>query len=63
MDQGGNLPGTIGVGPDGVFGTADDDDVDFGPDVYNPNEPFTGVEDTLQSISFGLSTGPARRIR
>ena len=57
MDQGGNLPGTIGVGPDGIFGSADDVDVDFGEDVYVGNEGFTGLEDTLQSISFGYSTG------
>lgn len=54
MDQGGNLPGTIGVGPDGVFGSPDDVDVDFGEDVFVPNEGFTGVEDTLTSIGFGL---------
>ncbi len=60
QDQGGNLPGTIGVGPDGIFGSADDVDVDFGKDVYVPNEGFAGVQDTLQSISFGLSTGHGR---
>ena len=54
MDQGGNLPGTLGIGPDGVFGSADDVDVDFGPDVFVPREGFVGVEDTLNSISFGL---------
>lgn len=54
MDQGGNLPGTIGVGPDGVFGSDDDVDVDFGEDVFVPNEGFTGLEDTLTSIGFGL---------
>ena len=60
QDQGGNLPGFIGIGPDGIFGTADDVDVDFGKDVYNPNEGFAGIEDTLQTISFGLSTGRGR---
>lgn len=57
MDQGGNLLGTFGVGPDGVFGTADDVDVDFGPNVFVPNEGFTGIEDTLNVIAHGLSTG------
>ena len=57
MDQGGNLDNTVGVGPDGVFGTADDVDVDFGKDQFVPNEGFTGTEDTLNSIAFGLSTG------
>ncbi|MFW2380953.1 MAG: hypothetical protein ACN4GZ_04270 [Acidimicrobiales bacterium] len=60
QDQGGNLPGFIGVGDDGIFGTADDIDVDFGKDVFVPNEGFSGLEDTLQTISFGLSTGNGR---
>ncbi len=60
MDQGGNLAGTIGLGPDGIFGTPDDVDVDFGPDEFVPNEGFAGTEDTLQQISFGLSTGRGR---
>jgi hypothetical protein len=38
-------PPTFGVGPDEVGGTADDPDVDFGEDVFNPNESFTGIED------------------
>ena len=59
MDQGGNFNGTVGVGADGMFGTLDDVDVDFGDDVYVPNEGFTGLEDTLNSIAFGLSTGTA----
>ncbi len=63
QDQGGNLPGKIGLGPDGIFGTVDDIDVDFGPDFYVPNEGFTGIEDTLESIAFGLSTGTGLRNR
>jgi hypothetical protein len=57
MDQGGNFPALFAVGPDGVGGTADDTDVDFGEDVYNPNEGFTGLEDTLNHSAFGLSLG------
>lgn len=57
MDQGGNLPNTVGVGPDGIFGSADDVDVDLGDDTFVPNEGFLGVEDTLNVIAFGLSTG------
>ena len=57
MDQGGNLLGTFGVGPDGIFGTADDVDVDFGHDIFVPNEGFTGTEDTLNTIAHGLATG------
>lgn len=57
MDQGGNLPNSVGVGPDLTFGTGDDVDVDFGSDAYSPNEGFTGTEDTLNATAFGLSTG------
>ena len=60
MDQGGNLAGLVGVGPDGIFGTVDDVDVDFGRDSYAQNEGFDGVEDTLNSIAFGLSTSAAQ---
>ncbi len=60
MDQGGNAAGTFGLGPDLVFGSADDEDVDFGPDAYVPNEGFTGTEDTLNATAFGLSTGRRR---
>ena len=56
MDQGGNLANLVGVGPDGIWGTADDVDVDFGVDNF-ANEGFTGQEDTLNVIAFGLSTG------
>jgi hypothetical protein len=55
MDQGGNFPLLYGVGPDGVGGTGDDPDVDFGVDTYNPNEVFTGLEDTLNVSAWGLS--------
>lgn len=57
MDQGGNPAGTFGLGPDLIFGTADDEDVDFGVDVYAPNEGLTGLEDTLNATAFGMSTG------
>jgi hypothetical protein len=56
MDQGGNFPLLYGVGPDGVGGTADDPDVDFGEDEFNPNEGFTGIEDTLTRTEFGLTS-------
>jgi hypothetical protein len=56
MDQGGNLAGMLGVGPDGVFGSADDVDVDFGRDLFVPGERFEGIEDTLNAVAFGLST-------
>ncbi|PCJ65769.1 MAG: hypothetical protein COA73_01930 [Candidatus Hydrogenedentota bacterium] len=55
MDQGGNMPGLIGVGSDGIFGTADDIDVDFIRDVYVSSEGFKGSEDTLNTTAFGLT--------
>jgi hypothetical protein len=55
MDQGGNFAVMFGVGPDGVGGTADDPDVDFGKDTLNPNEGFTGLENTWQRTRWGLT--------
>jgi hypothetical protein len=55
MDQGGNFPLLYGVGRDRVGGTADDPDVDFGVDTYNPSEGFAGLEDTLNVSAWGLS--------
>ena len=54
MDQGGNFPLLFGVGPDGIGGTADDLDVDFGEDTFNPSEGFTGTEDTLSRIAMAV---------
>ena len=54
MDQGGNFPLLYGVGDDGIGGTADDPDVDFGRDVYNPGEGFTGIENTLNNSAWAL---------
>lgn len=55
MDQGGNFPLLYGVGPDGVGGTADDPDVDFGRDTLNPNEGFSGLENTRARTRWGLT--------
>ncbi len=55
MDQGGNFRLLYGVGKDRVGGTADDPDVDFGVDTYNPNEGFTGLEDTLNNSAWASS--------
>jgi hypothetical protein len=57
MDRGGTLSGVMGSGEDGIFGTADDIDVGFGQDAFAPEEGFTGTEDTLNVVAFGLSTG------
>jgi hypothetical protein len=54
MDQGGNFPLLYAVGPDGIGGTADDPDVDFGGDLFNPNEGFTGIENTAVRTLWGL---------
>jgi hypothetical protein len=56
MDQGGNFPLLYGVGPDGVGGTADDPDVDFGEDTLNPNEGFTGQENTRTRTRWALTS-------
>ncbi|WP_439663802.1 hypothetical protein ACSHWB_21575 [Lentzea sp. HUAS TT2] len=57
MDQGGNPKGMFGVGPDGIGGTPDDVDVDFHEDVLNPNEGFTGIEDTLNRTAWAYVRG------
>jgi hypothetical protein len=67
MDQGGprRIIDDVGAGRDGIFGTKDDIDRAFGVDDYctvnalGYPEFFTGVEDTLNVIAFGLSTGKA----
>ena len=57
MDAGGGGFATLfGVGPDGVGGTADDVDVDFGFDRFIPDEEFTGTEDTLGRVVFGVTS-------
>ncbi|MEO8496405.1 MAG: Ig-like domain-containing protein, partial [Planctomycetota bacterium] len=48
----------VGVGLDGIFGTLDDVATGFlTNDTYDPAEFFTGFEDTLNTLSWGLSTG------
>jgi hypothetical protein len=55
MNQGGvNFDQLYGVGPDGIGGTADDPDVDFGEDVFNPAEGFTGIENTAARTRWAL---------
>jgi len=55
------MDGDIGttLGPDFVFGTRDDVDVQLGVDAFASNEQFEGVNDTLNTVAFGLSTGMA----
>ena len=45
----------LGLGPDLMFGTADDVDVDFVTDDLI--EGFVGAEDTLTRVAFALSSG------
>jgi hypothetical protein len=57
MDAGGeNFDNLFGVGRDKVGGTRDDVDVDFGHGLFEPDEGFTGFEDTLARSTFGMST-------
>lgn len=46
-----------GVGLDGIFGTADDIDIDFGTDRYSPSENYTGRQNSAAHMAFSLSTG------
>ena len=58
MDSGaGGLQNTLGLGPDGIFGSTDDVDVDLGTDILDPAGDLTGVEDTLNTTAHGLSSG------
>ncbi len=61
MDNGGGsgtIPQTAGgVGPDGVFGTTDDNPLRFVTDIYSTLEFLSGTEDTEDVISGGMSTG------
>ncbi|MFD7154342.1 PPC domain-containing protein [Kribbella sp. NPDC059898] len=55
MDADGNFPALYGVGADGIGGTADDVDVDFAKDAYNPALGLTGTQDTLNVAAWGLT--------
>lgn len=53
-----DLTSVTAVGPDFVYGTADDIDLRFGVDGYEAVGIINGgVNDTLTTVSFGLSTG------
>lgn len=54
MDSGGNFAVMFGVGPDGIGGTVDDPDVDFGTDVYEPFEGLVGRENTMANTLWAL---------
>lgn len=56
---GGTLRNRVGIGPDGVFGTPDDEFVGFGTDVYDPLASLIefGRQNSAATLAFGLSTG------
>jgi hypothetical protein len=45
------------VGPDGIGGTADDEDIDFRLDRYDLFEGFTGFENTLNVSAWAFVRG------
>jgi hypothetical protein len=53
----------VPLGPDLIFGTRDDITMHFGVDEYDPNEIYAGIDDTLNTVAFGLSTGTVRTHR
>jgi large repetitive protein len=56
----GNLMDTNGIeaiGPDFIFGSKDDVDLQFGVDSYDSADVFRGTNDTLNTVAFALSTG------
>ena len=59
MDTGGVASGRLGVGTDGIFGTADDVLQMFGADTYDPNTSSIsfGIQDSRAVIATALSTG------
>ena len=66
QDQGGNFPFLYGVGPDGIGGTADDPDVDFGEDTFNPERGLHRHRGHAQPGRHGadeVTSPPARRSR
>jgi hypothetical protein len=60
IDKGGNgVSDEAGVGPDGVFGTDDDVDVDFVADLYEYSEQIAdGIEWTATRTAYGLAVAP-----
>lgn len=54
IDLGGNLGNIIGLDPDGLFMTPVYVDVDFGTDYLT--YPFSGTQDSINTLAFGLST-------
>ncbi|MEM8997764.1 MAG: hypothetical protein AAGF23_23475 [Acidobacteriota bacterium] len=51
------LPSPIGLGPDRIFGTSDDVDVDFAEDRFSLHDRFMGFQDTAEVLAHTLSRG------
>ena len=61
MDEGpGGLFNLAGIGPSGVFGASDQNDVDFVTDAYSFQELFSGMENTQVNTAFALTLYPFR---
>jgi hypothetical protein len=56
VDQGG-IGATLFDGDDNIYGNADDPDIQFGSDVFETTEGFTGTQDVLNNISQSVTTG------
>ena len=59
MDSGGDFPGSIGVGPDGIYGTVDDVQVEFTDDRFAIAEGLVGINRVPFGLANTLVTGTA----
>ncbi len=59
IDTGGDFAGSVGVGPDGIYGTVDDVQVQFIDDRFDIGEGIIGTERSPFSLSNTLRTGTA----
>jgi len=58
-DTGGAVGDVLGVGPDGIFGTADDVELFFQNDIFDINEGIIGRQYVREAMAHVLSTGRA----
>lgn len=47
----------LGVGPDGIYGTLDDTEIEFVTDLYDPAGTLVGTQFVPQNLSWVLSSG------
>ena len=59
MDQGGDIAAFTGIGPDRVWGTQDDFDMDFAEDEFVVDEGNIGFQNTLHALAWALTAGTA----